>query len=75
MREMKAVGRRWTNAVAIRTPVPKCWEMKMNLFAKEAFVDFRDIRGNPQAVVNLLVEDRVPEERYPTYRTQSQYQN
>jgi hypothetical protein len=24
VREVKAVGRRWTNAVAIKTPVPKC---------------------------------------------------
>lgn len=30
MREMKAVGRRCTKAVAIKTPVPKCLERKRN---------------------------------------------
>jgi hypothetical protein len=30
VREEKAVGRRCTKAVAIRTPVPKCLEMKRN---------------------------------------------
>lgn len=27
---MNAVGRRWINAVAMRTPVPKCLDRKMN---------------------------------------------
>lgn len=30
MRDSKAVGRRWTKAVAMRTPVPKWREMKRN---------------------------------------------
>ena len=30
MRETKAVGRRCTNAVAMRTPVPKCRDRKIN---------------------------------------------
>jgi len=28
--DMNAVGRRWINAVAMRTPVPKCLERKIN---------------------------------------------
>ena len=28
VRDWKAVGSRWTKAVAMRTPVPKCREMK-----------------------------------------------
>jgi hypothetical protein len=30
VREMNAVGRRWTKAVAMSTPVPKCRERKRN---------------------------------------------
>jgi len=30
VKELKAVGKRWTKAVAIRTPVPKCLDRKRN---------------------------------------------
>lgn len=46
---MKAVGSKCTNAVAIRTPVPKCWERNMKRFGPSDLEDRRDIRGNPQA--------------------------
>lgn len=47
---MKAVGRRCTKAVAISTPVPKCCDIKMNLFGPALSLEVRrDIRGNPHA--------------------------
>lgn len=49
MREVKAVGRRWTKAVAIKTPVPKCCDIKMNLPAAVFLDARRDIRGKPHA--------------------------
>lgn len=49
MRDTNAVGRRCTKAVAIKTPVPKCCEMKMNLAATALREALRDIRGKPQA--------------------------
>lgn len=49
---MKAVGRRCTKAVAISTPVPKCCDIKMNLFGPALSLEVRrDIRGNPHAIV------------------------
>ena len=55
--DTKAVGRRWTNAVAIRTPVPKCWDMNINLPAIVSAEARLDMRGNPQAD-NILATDR-----------------
>jgi hypothetical protein len=53
VREVKAVGRRWTKAVAIRTPVPKCWQMKrMVRWRRPPFVRRWENRGKAQAVVH-----------------------
>ena len=47
---MKAVGSRCTKAVAMSTPVPKCCDIKMNLFGPALSLEvLRDIRGNPHA--------------------------
>jgi hypothetical protein len=51
--ETNAVGRRWTKAVAMSTPVPKCCDMNTNRLgpADRLLDDRRDIKGNPQAKV------------------------
>lgn len=52
VKDMKAVGSRWTKAVAINTPVPKCWLKKMMFRCSLLpFMARREKRGNPQAVV------------------------
>jgi hypothetical protein len=52
--EVKAVGRRWTKAVAIRTPVPKCWQMKMMVRCRLLPLVRRcEKRGKPHAVAHL----------------------
>ena len=57
--EVKAVGSRWTKAVAMRTPVPKCWHKKMMVFCLELPLDSRrERRGKPHAVKHLLDQDR-----------------
>jgi hypothetical protein len=65
VRDTKAVGRRWTNAVAIRTPVPKCCDMNMNLPAAVFFDARLEIRGNPQA---LKISSRIPAQEWTAYQ-------
>ena len=47
--EIKAVGRRWMNAVAIRTPVPKCRDKKRNRRGMGRRGNRRAIIGNEHA--------------------------
>lgn len=50
VREVKAVGRRWTKAVANKTPVPKCWQMKRTVrWRRLPFVKRWEKRGRAQA--------------------------
>jgi len=51
---MNAVGSRWTNAVAINTPVPKCCDMNMNLAAPVFREALFDTRGKPQADPKII---------------------
>jgi hypothetical protein len=50
VRERKAVGRRCTNAVAIKTPVPKCRTTKRNVGGILKRGNLTTIRGKAQAV-------------------------
>jgi hypothetical protein len=55
--DTNAVGRRWTKAVAINTPVPKCLEMKRNRRGIGRPGNRRARTGNEQAAVELTFND------------------
>jgi hypothetical protein len=50
VREMNAVGNKWTKAVAMRTPVPKCCEKNTNLFCPAFLETLFDIKGKAHPV-------------------------
>lgn len=50
MREVYAVGKRCTKAVAISTPVPKCFERKRNWCGTGNFGNRFAAMGNAQAI-------------------------
>jgi hypothetical protein len=52
VREVNAVGSKWTKAVARSTPVPKCWQRKISVRwrGEEVMVEKRwEKRGKPHA--------------------------
>jgi hypothetical protein len=51
VRDMYAVGKRWTNAVAISTPVPKCLDMKRKRCGTGSLGKRRAIIGNAHAAM------------------------
>lgn len=54
VKEPKAVGSRWTNAVAIRTPVPKCREKKRKRWGVDRDGMCRTINGIAHAIRQRL---------------------
>ena len=58
VRDTNAVGRRWTKAVAIRTPVPKCRERKRNRCGMGSLGNRRAMMGKEDAVVVFIRMDR-----------------
>jgi len=50
VKETKAVGRRWQNAVAMSTPVPKCLERKRKRWGIGSEGKRRAVMGNAHAL-------------------------
>jgi len=59
VRETNAVGRRWTKAVAMRTPVPKCRERKRKRWGMGRVGKRLAMRGKEHAVVAVSLVARM----------------